>query len=571
MTRPAQSLDLYRPLGDRPEASTISVNTLLSRVLEGKIRLPSFQRGLRWKNDDVVKLFDSLWRGYPAGSLLFWKKQADADEIAVGSARVQAPEQAEAWLVVDGQQRITALAAALLDLDQGPDRRWRVHFDPDLPGFRGGVVPADRAHRAVACPTLGDMKRLGRWFREHGADDDDDDDAIYDAQKRILEYHFPIYVVATDDEQALRGAFARINSSGAKMRADEVFTALLGHADADQGALDLPSLEEACNVDGFGSPARNDVLKAVLAMSGLDPSRRLQDLASDDLGRLVSKRDAIDALTATVGFLQEDAKIPHVRLLPYPVVFSILARWFHTFPDTREDERAELARWVWRGVASGLHQRAEVSRMRQQVQLIRGDNRRASLDGLLQRVSTPSVRSWTLKNFNAKSAHSRVEMLALLAESPKDPNGPLSLPALASQDRLAKEIFASQDRKQLEPADVALAKSGANRVLLTDGHTGLHRHLREWDMVRDEGALESHLIDAEAFRALIEHDVPSLLRNRSERLRRAVESMFRERCAWDAPDIRPLGEYMEDDEFESPDELDDFDLDHGITDEKARR
>ena len=556
MKHPNDRPELYRPLGDRPEASTISVTSLLTRVAHGRVRVPDFQRGLRWTNDDVVKLFDSLWRGYPAGSLLFWKRPAPAAEVRLGSARLAASAQTDAWWVVDGQQRITALAASLLDLEQGHDRRWRVYFDPELPGFRGGEVPVDRRHRAVPASTLGDIKRLGRWFREFGGDDDDD--AIYDAQARILEYTFPIYVLTTDDEQALRAAFARLNSTGAKMRADEVFTALLGQGDTHGRSLDLATLERACDFDGFGSPDRGDVLKSVLAMSGLDPTKRLQDLASADLNRLVPQADAIDALGATVSFLQDEAQIPHIRLLPYPVVFSILARWFHTFPDTRDEEREGLVRWVWRGIATGLHLRAEVSRMRLQVQLIRKDDRRASLDDLLAQVAAPWAGAWNLKRFNAKSAHSRVEMLALWEAKPRDPLGPVSLAALASQDRMAKEIFASPSWKGLEAADAELAKSGANRVLLTDGHTGLQRALRDWRA--GDMALDSHLIDAEAFLALQEHDVPTTLRRRGERLRREVTALLSRRCAWEAPTVRPRDHYFEAD-IEDDDADDDLDLD----------
>ncbi len=526
----------------------MSVRDLLDRVASGKVRLPAFQRELRWTNDDVVKLFDSLWRGYPAGSLLVWKRRADAGLVPVGGARLSAPEHAEAWWVVDGQQRITALAASLLELDHGTDRRWRVYFDPELPGFRGGHVPVDRADRAVPATVLGDLRRLSRWFRERGGQDERTEQAIEDAQKRILEYNFPIYVVTTDDEQALRAAFARINSTGAKMRADEVFAALLGRREGDRHALDLPTLERACDLDGFGVPPRGDVLKAVLAMSGLDPTRRLQDLASDDLELLVSQDEAVDALVATVDFLQTHARIPHARLLPYPVVFSILARWFHTFPDTNAGERADLGRWVWRGVATGLHLRAEVSRMRLQVQRIDPNDRRGSLTALLSEVAAPWAGAWTLKPFNGKSAHSRVETLALLELGPRDPDGPLLPVALTSQERIARELFATPDRGGLEPGDVELAKSGANRVLLNVGHTGLYRQLLPWDASVDRDALASHLLDGDAFEALVRRDFAAVLRERARRLRSAVEALLRERCAWDAPILRDRAEYLEGEE-----------------------
>lgn len=90
--------------------------------------MPDFQRPLRWRADDVVKLFDSLHRGYPIGSLLFWKRPADAEaNYRIGGALLPVPANPDAWWIVDGQQRVTALAAALLELEPGPETRWVVH------------------------------------------------------------------------------------------------------------------------------------------------------------------------------------------------------------------------------------------------------------------------------------------------------------------------------------------------------------------------------------------------------------------------------------------------------------
>lgn len=54
----------------RPEARTESVEDLVSRFARGLIRVPSFQRALKWESREVLDLFDSIYRGYPIGSLL---------------------------------------------------------------------------------------------------------------------------------------------------------------------------------------------------------------------------------------------------------------------------------------------------------------------------------------------------------------------------------------------------------------------------------------------------------------------------------------------------------------------
>lgn len=60
-------------LDTRPTATTLDVEQLTKWAWEGRIRIPHFQRPLRWQRDDVIKLFDSIVRGYPVGSLLLWR------------------------------------------------------------------------------------------------------------------------------------------------------------------------------------------------------------------------------------------------------------------------------------------------------------------------------------------------------------------------------------------------------------------------------------------------------------------------------------------------------------------
>lgn len=546
-SRPTSGHPLYHPLSRRPEATTVSVKRLVEKVLAGEVRLPPFQRPLRWRAEDVVRLFDSIWRGYPVGSLLFWKRPASAEQIKVGGARLDVPA-VEAWWLVDGQQRTTALAAALSELDQGADTRWLVHFDPQKGAFRSGEVTPHRVGTDVPLTVLGDLRRLGRWIREH-TPPDDLVQRVEEAQQRILDYSIPVYVVETEEEGALRAAFARMNSTGARMRADEVFQALLGApSSSERRGLDLDALQESCDVDGFGEPPRGEVLKAVLGMSGMDPTSRLERLRDEDVSKFVGREDAEEALRSAVGFLQRDCQIPHVRLIPYPVVFVILAKWFYVHPSSARPTREMLVRWLWRGVATGVHQRAEVSKMREQVRAIEGADPQTSLDRLFAHVRGSEPTTWSLERFNLKNARSRVEVLSLLARSPRDRNGHVSLTALVSNGRIAREVFAPRHLSGLDEEVVTLARTAANRVLLDALHTDLQSELAHWDPDEDGEALASHLIDPESFDALRSRDVGTFLRRRRLALLENVQSFVNDHAAWTAPVLRPRKSYFDEEE-----------------------
>jgi hypothetical protein len=46
---------------------------LFRRVRNGELRIPAFQRGFVWTEEKILSLLDSVYRGYPIGSLLLWK------------------------------------------------------------------------------------------------------------------------------------------------------------------------------------------------------------------------------------------------------------------------------------------------------------------------------------------------------------------------------------------------------------------------------------------------------------------------------------------------------------------
>lgn len=545
---------LFVALPSPPSALSINVRALIGRVEKGAIRVPDFQRPLRWGNDDVVKLFDSILKGYPIGSLLFWRRAFSEGEISVGAARVRVGQVQDGWHIVDGQQRTTSLAASLLDFDQGGDSRWEVHFD----AHRGGFLPAHPAESTayqdsvlVPLRVLGSLSRLGRWLRER-----DLADAyvarIEQVQQRILDYDIPAYVVETEDVDALRGVFARMNSTGVRMRADEVFQALLGSGgqSARRQSIDLGQLQQVCDIDGFGQPPRDEVMKAVLAMSGLDPSKRLDELGEDAMTGLVESGDAAEALVRTVEFMRSStdepmpgAGIPAYAFIPYPVVFVILARWFYLFPETSESGRRSLRQWLWRGVATGVHQRGAMSAMRLQVRQIQDGDLGGSLSALLDAVGDPPKIDWSLDPFHANHAASRVELLALLARGPKSQLGEVSWRSLLSQgERVAREIFSVTG---MEGPLRKLARTAANRALLDTRPTHLVTEFRKWKWETHGEALASHLLDREDLEALVAGDRESVLRRRAERVRNLVTRFLSQRAGVGEPLVLPFEAYVE--------------------------
>ena len=89
------------------------VKNLVDDVRIGKIGLPDLQRPFVWKDNKVRDLFDSMLRGYPIGYVMLWESPTGYDEkkSSIGGNKKIYEEPKE--LVIDGQQRLTALVAAM--------------------------------------------------------------------------------------------------------------------------------------------------------------------------------------------------------------------------------------------------------------------------------------------------------------------------------------------------------------------------------------------------------------------------------------------------------------------------
>src|SRR5437660_5477029 len=85
------------------------IETLLTWVKSGEIAIPEIQRPFVWEATKVRNLLDSLYQGYPVGYLIAWRNPSMRLKDGTPSAGKR--------ILIDGQQRVTALMAALLGME----------------------------------------------------------------------------------------------------------------------------------------------------------------------------------------------------------------------------------------------------------------------------------------------------------------------------------------------------------------------------------------------------------------------------------------------------------------------
>lgn len=415
----------------RPAAEALSISDLIRLARTGQIRIPHFQRGFRWEGRDIERLFDSVWHGYPIGSMLFWEQPAPAEEVRLGPLEINAPAVETAYLVVDGQQRLTSLVGVLAGPEH-PRRPYDLYFDLDNRSIRR---PGNRQPPETWLPLrkVIDTNELVRWlldFRAAGGSEE----AVELANtvgNAIRDYSVTVSIVRTNDETVLRDIFDRLNSFGRSLTKAEVFGSLHA-ATGDAEPSDLRALADEVATLGFGALRDDTVLRSVLAIRGGDVFRdfRSEFAIGEDPADVYRATER--ALRLAIDFLQRDAYVPHVRVLPYVFVLPVLARFFHLHPTPHSRTRMLLRRWVWRGAAAGAGGGSGATAVfRRAVQTV-DPNEHESIKRLLKTVDVHALPPLDLSAIQLNRAAARANVALLASLEPRDLSSgqPIDVPAL---------------------------------------------------------------------------------------------------------------------------------------------
>lgn len=249
--------------------SNVPITSLIEDIDMGKLGLPELQRPFVWPNVNVRDLFDSLYRGYPAGFLLFWKTGGEGGLKNIGTGPKQhVPELA----IVDGQQRLTSLYAVIKGAEvlRANFKREKIEiaFNPLSQRFdvADAAIRKDRSY----IPNISKLWEPGfdtvdfreafveqlSQSRELSKDDNRAIEKSINHLRNLTSYSFTALTLnASVDEQTIAEVFVRINGKGKALnQADFIMT--LMSVFWEQGRVELEdfSLKAAMPSDGQSSP-----------------------------------------------------------------------------------------------------------------------------------------------------------------------------------------------------------------------------------------------------------------------------------------------------------------------------
>lgn len=216
-----------------------SISKLIAEVDSGEIGLPDIQRPFVWSNSKVRDLFDSMYNGFPVGYLLFWANATGQNTRQIGTDGKQAVAR---LLIVDGQQRLTALFAVIKGVpvvdDNYQERRIQIAFRPRDQHFAVADAATLRDPEFINDITdlwAGTLSRTRfvkafliklRETREVSDDEEDELSESIDQLYDVQSYPFTALELAPNvSAEKVADVFVRINSKGVPLnQADFILT-----------------------------------------------------------------------------------------------------------------------------------------------------------------------------------------------------------------------------------------------------------------------------------------------------------------------------------------------------------
>lgn len=262
------------------------IETLLTWVKSGEIAIPEIQRPFVWEATKVRNLLDSLYQGYPVGYLIAWRNPTVRlkDGTSAAGKRV----------LIDGQQRVTALMAALLGREvltkDYETVRIRIAFHPQDERFEV-ANPAIRKDAAwiedvadVFAPDASLTELTDTYTERNPSVDRKRVSRVLERLRKIINNHVGIIELADDlDIETVTEIFIRVNSAGTELSQADFAMSKIAVNETYGGNLLRKAIDYFCHLavapEFLGRIEKGD--KAFAASEFFPQMRWLKDVNDD--------------------------------------------------------------------------------------------------------------------------------------------------------------------------------------------------------------------------------------------------------------------------------------------------
>lgn len=360
-----------------PEPQTRTFSSLISEIEKGQIKIPQFQRDFVWSIQKSAGLIDSIIKGYPIGTFIFWKTKERLRSIRdLGNQTLPEADKGESIdYVLDGQQRLTSLYACLkgISINRENGKRFddfaKIYINL-LSGEHEQIVFLDtedkpkHSYISILALLTGDFTVLASYPSEYHK-------KLKLYKNRIESYQYSIIQIKDAPIDIATEIFTRINVGGKPLSLFEIMVAKTFDQDRNFDLSDkFKELIENLKPHNYETISDATVLQVISLIITKECKR--QTILKLDKENFIDTWDkAIDSIERTVEYFKGFYRIPVSQLLPYNALIVPFSYFFFFHQDKPTGEKQKyLQDFFWRCSLSGRYSSAVESKLAQDVKRI---------------------------------------------------------------------------------------------------------------------------------------------------------------------------------------------------------
>jgi len=401
------------------------IDKLIKRVDEGDIKIPAFQRGYVWKQEQVLDLLESIVLEYPIGSVLLWKTDEKLNSTR-NLAGYKIPERNESYPVnyaLDGQQRMASIYgvfSSLIEQENDPTGYnanidvFEIYYDFENKEFidKASVVLEENViHLRKLLDVTMLIDALDILKKEYHKE-------AQALASQFLNYEVPVVTIENRSRDDVGIIFERINNTGTKLSALDLMTAWTWTDDfhlLNSCNLLLESLEEK----GFGNIQHKNILQIISAViQSTTISKNILSLNGEQVRDNWSRIES--SIHKAVDFLATDLGCQNLDFLPFTQQLIPIIKFFDLLPRPTSQQIKVLRQYFWKTSFSNRYSTGQTSaKMDSDIErLVRlGDGELAAFDDYRYTVNEGMLRS---TKFSKGNPITRAFLLLVAMQAPVD-------------------------------------------------------------------------------------------------------------------------------------------------------
>ncbi len=348
------------PASMRINPSSICFSDLIKGVDKSTIQIPPFQRDFVWSAKEITFLLDSIYNGYPIGSFIFWKsnKQLPHHREIGGIKLNEIPRGFLIDYIIDGQQRITSLYAAVKGADiEG--NKYRFYFDLTTGKFDYERLKENGGNKVESDYTLIPLEKLfvdaNEYFGYVKKFPDKIGLVLNNLYEKFKNYSFSVIYVQNEEEdlgennkkdiEKIIKIFSRINDTGKKLTVVAKMIAKCWEKDFDL----RKKLSDLIPNEGPLSMIREETILQIASVILNDKKCKSRNIIDDtNIEELEIRWEEIEkSFLMALTFIKDKIRIKNYKFLPFDSVLVPLAYFYNKVKNPSNKQIEQLFHWFW--------------------------------------------------------------------------------------------------------------------------------------------------------------------------------------------------------------------------------